>query len=360
MSISTNINIVNASGETEWTLKAKWHHVLFWCSYFMFWLIVSWSGSLINNVIFNITFLVFNIFPVYTILYYLMPKYLYAQRYITFTLLTIGLVLLSSTLLGVSLYIIHVLRDLPLENYFTFPAILGPTLGSVGTSVLFFMVAKLVKNYTLSEQKNKMLQHEKTENELKFLKSQLNPHLLFNALNNIYFLIKKDPDTAAETLAKFSDMVRYQLYECNEDNILLSQEIYYINNYVKINSLGKSETTDIKVNIGDYPNNLSISPLILVPLIENAFKHVSENDAGKNYIDIAIHFSDDRLICKTKNSFDKHKTDNGVIVNSKHLQHGGLGLTNLKRRLSLLYPNNHKLEITGSKGVYSSNLELKL
>jgi len=216
-----------------------------------------------------------------------------------------------------------------------------------------------MKNFMLSEQKNKTLQHEKTENELKFLKSQLNPHFLFNALNNIYFLIKKDTDTAAETLAEFSDMIRYQLYECNEDSILLSQEIDYRNNYVKINSLSKSETTDIKVNIGEYTNNQTISPLILIPLIENAFKHVAENEAGKKYIDIAIHFSDGRLVCKTENSFDKNKNEDMVNSND-HLQQGGLGLTNLKRRLSLLYPNNHKLEITELKGVYSSILKLKI
>jgi len=357
MSLALNKNVVNTINESEWTLKSKWHHLLFWSLYFIFWIIVSWTDSILDNIIFNVVFLVFNVFAVYTVLYYLMPKYLYTQRYVIFIFFTLCTILLSSSLLGFSLYMVHYLREIPRGDFFNFPLILGPTLGSITTSVVCFMIAKLVKNIVISERKNKTLEHEKTENELKFLKSQLNPHFLFNALNNIYFLIKKDPDIAAESLAKFSDMMRYQLYECNEDKIQLSQEIDYINNYIKITSLGKTETTAINVDILDETNKQEISPLILAPLVENAFKHVSENEEGNNFIDISIYFSGKQLICKTINSYDKHKKNNSNVVNENQ---GGLGLDNLTRRLSLLYPNNHQLEITESEGEYSSNLKLQL
>lgn len=287
-----------------------------------------------------------------------MPKYLYVRRYFTFTILAIFTIIVNAALLGLSLYVVYQLGNIPPGKFFNFPLILGPTLGSISTSVFVLMIAKLIKNYAQSEEKNKSLEHEKTENELKFLKSQLNPHFLFNALNNIYFLIKKDPDTAAESLAKFSDMVRYQLYECNEDKILLSQELDYINNYVKITSLGKVEITDINVRIEEDINNLKISPLILVPLVENAFKHVGENAAGENFINIDIGISDNKLICTTENSVDKTTMSKTHLEDSK--KEGGLGLPNLQRRLSLLYSNKHRLEIEEKERSYFSKLELEL
>jgi len=244
---------------------------------------------------------------------------------VAFAILTILTILTSAALLGLSLYIIYIMRGIEMGDFFKFPIILGPTLGSVATSVLVLLVAKLVKNYARTEQKNITLEHEKTENELKFLKSQLNPHFLFNALNNIYFLIKKDPDTAAESLAKFSDMVRYQLYD-----------------------------------IADEMSDLKISPLILVPLVENAFKHVGENEEGENYIDLSIKHIDGKLACTTKNSIAETTQIQNDKSTTSIKKEGGLGLPNLKRRLSILYPDKHKLEIKETAGSYSSKLELDL
>jgi len=360
MSLSMNIHTTNTNVDSSWSLRSKWYHFLFWGGYFIFWLMVTSNAPFLENVAFNLVFLSFNILAVYSILYYLMPKYLYVRRYFLFTILAVAMVLLSSALLGLSLYLLHMLLNIEHGAFFKFPTILGPTLGSVGTSVIFLMIAKLVKNNITSEQKNESLEIEKVENELKFLKSQLNPHFLFNALNNIYFLIKKDPDTAAESLAKFSDMIRYQLYECNEDKILLSQEIDYIKNYIKISSLGKSESTDIKVNIQEGLEELKITPLILVPLVENAFKHIGENDQGENYIDIDISMNENLLTCKTINSIGKkdlNKPDKKTIAQAKD---SGLGLQNLQRRLSLLYPNNHEYKIVNEKGSYASTLEINL
>lgn len=351
--------ILDTSKNAEWSLKSKWHHILFWSVNTIFWMAVSWEGPIMSNILINIVFLFFNALAVYSILYYLMPKYLYKQKYILFVCLFICILCFCAFLLGLSLYAVHNLRGISHEDFFSFPSILGPTLGSISTTVFIFMIAKLAKNNILSEKKNENLELEKTENELKFLKSQLNPHFLFNALNNIYFLIKRDPDIASESLAKFSDMMRYQLYECNEDKILLNQELDYINNYIKISSLGKSETTEIRVDIIESANGIMVSPLILIPLVENAFKHIGENTSGENYIDIKISLKTDTLECTVKNSVDKSKGSETkeVIYMQKG---GGLGLQNLKRRLTLLYPKNHILETNESVNNYTSYLKLQL
>lgn len=358
MSSAISIATREGTSQTSWTLRSKWYHIVFWASYFTFWVLVSADVPFVDNILVNILFLVCSIVPVYTVLYFIMPKYLYTQRYLIFIIITIGLIILFAAILGLALNILFAIRDIPGDDFLRYPYILGPTLGSVGTSVVLFMVGKLSKNYSQSQKKNITLEHEKTENELKFLKSQLNPHFLFNALNNIYFLIKKDPDTAAESLAKFSDMFRYQLYECNEDEILLTQEVDYINSYIQVASLSKAGITEITSHIEIEDSNLKITPLILVPIIENAFKHVGQNQEGKNFIHCAITLEGNTLNCETKNSTDNLDTPNSNSLNKNN--EGGLGLTNLNRRLSLLYPDKHSLALKELDGVYHVKLEIEL
>lgn len=341
----------------EWTFKKKWNHILFWSAYYTFWLLVSGPINL-TSILINLVFMLYSIIAVYSIIYYFMPKYLYKQRYVLFAFFFGFIILLCAGLLGISLYGLFILRGIPVDVFFSFPAILGPTIGSVGTSVFFLVMYKMVKDYITSERKNKILEHQKTENELKYLKSQLNPHFLFNALNNIYFLIKKDPDVAAESLAKFSDMMRYQLYECNEDKILLSQEIAYIQNYIRINALGKEESTSIEVEVGKMGAEIMISPFMLFPMIENAFKHVSENSTKDNFIKLSIQQKDGKLVCQTINSYDNLASED--LMDQELSKQGGVGMPNLKRRLSLMYPGNHRLEIDSDDNIYSTTLELNL
>jgi len=334
-------------------INKKWYHYLFWIAYFSFWLIIS-GGLEFDNIVINLIYVFFSIVSAYINLYFLMPKYLYPQRYITYFSSLILNIALFSALLGFTLFGYFSLNNLNVENFFTFPQIIGPTIGAISTTVVLLMVAKLVKNLVVAEQRNRDLELEKVETELKYLKSQLNPHFLFNALNNIYFLIKKDQDKAAENLAKFSDMMRYQLYECNAKKIPLKQELTYLQNYVEVISLGKTETTDINIVLQDCEENIEISPLLLLPLIENSFKHVEENLLNKKFIDINIELKNNELICETKNSIDS-ETEKSVDKSA-----GGIGMQNLMRRLSLLYPNKHNLNIKVSDEMYVAKLNVEL
>ncbi|MEL6864194.1 MAG: histidine kinase, partial [Bacteroidota bacterium] len=188
--------------------------------------------------------------------------------------------------------------------------------------------------------------------ELKYLKSQLNPHFLFNALNSIFFLIKKDPDQAADALAGFSDILRYQLYQTNSDQIPLADELESLQKYIQLAALRKSSDLDIKTKLPLSPNGAMITPLLLLPLVENAFKHTG-HDRGFIYIegdlmDHQFHFLVRNTASEEQNAMKQVEEE------------GGIGLTNIRRRLNLLYPNRHQLKIHKSSSEFSVDLSLDL
>ena len=128
------------------------------------------------------------------------------------------------------------------------------------------------------------LAKEKAEAELNFLKSQINPHFLFNSLNSVYFLIDKSNPDARQALHKFSDMLRYQLYEANGEKIPIEKEINYLQDYVHLQQLRKDENYKVQFNCSPDVKNFSIEPLLLIPFVENAFKHISHKTDGSNFV----------------------------------------------------------------------------
>jgi two-component system LytT family sensor kinase len=168
--------------------------------------------------------------------------------------------------------------------------------------------------------------------ELNFLRSQVNPHFLFNVMNTIYFQIDKGNIQARASVEKLSEMLRYQLYECISDKIEIGKELEYIKNYVAMQSLRMEKGTDIKLCIDDNLSGFFIAPLLLLPIIENAFKHISNfKNPEENKIHISLQNENEReFSVQVTNTFDKS-------INTKHLLNsGGLGMQNLKRRLEAL------------------------
>ena len=145
---------------------------------------------------------------------------------------------------------------------------------------------KLTKNWMSTRNREKELEREKLEAELKFLRSQMNPHFLFNTINSIFVLINKNPAVASQSLAKFSELLRYQLYECNEPQIPLNRELTYVGNFIELQGLRQDhDYIDLKVNIDNrHVDDFSIAPFVIIPFIENAFKHVSRRNERSNWI----------------------------------------------------------------------------
>jgi two-component system, LytTR family, sensor kinase len=193
---------------------------------------------------------------------------------------------------------------------------------------------------------------EKAETELNFLKSQINPHFLFNSLNSIYFLIDKKNTDARRTLLQFSDMLRYQLYDCNSSTIAIEKEVRFLEDYIKLQSLRKDQQYDVGMNVDNTVKGFSITPLLLIPLVENAFKHISHHHDARNFVQVELKRMNGTFTFTVENSKDDHQRITEPA--------GGIGLVNVKRRLELLYPGKHELSIDNSETKFKVALNIHL
>lgn len=332
----------------------KWTwHLAFWSAYTLFWHLVStpdprsWP-ALVTSIIFTLV----NAAAVYFNLYALMPRYLYGKQYGKYVGSLAANVVLSSVLLAALLYgWFFLISPESVVGFFSEPyQVIGSTVGSNTTAVFLTTAIYLLRRHVLMERRQKELEREKLETELKFLKSQLNPHFLFNALNNIYMLIRRDPEAAAEALAGFSDLLRYQLYETDDSRVRLAREMESLEQYVRLAQLRKSRSLQVSFQSPEQLNGEQVTPLLLLPLVENAFKHVSPTDG---FIRINSTVNDGALDFSITNNYEKSTEEN-------RNGDGGIGLANLRKRLQLHYPDRHKLTIDDTGGVYSLHLKLIL
>lgn len=289
--------------------------------------------------------------------YKLTPKFLYTRKigsFISYLLLLAFLNAVVTFLLA--LYIYQLVTGIP---------VFGSVLRTVS---LFFetvlidisliaisCIIKMISDHYFMEQQLFEIEKERVTSELNFLRSQVNPHFLFNVMNTIYFQIEKTNTEARLTVEKFSEMLRYQLYECTSDKIPIQKELHYIKNYVAIQTLRVEKDSDISLLIEDEMEDFSVAPLLILPIIENAFKHISNfKEAGKNRIHVTIKNHDNNtLIVEAINTYDQ-------AAGQKHLlQTGGLGIQNLQRRLELLYPGRHELNINKEENIFQTVLKLQ-
>lgn len=210
--------------------------------------------------------------------------------------------------------------------------------------------ASLAVHYYKQEKLQKETQKEKLTGELQFLKSQINPHFLFNVLNNMYSLSLKKSDLLPDVILKLSGMMRYMLYESEDKQVQLTSEITYLDNYIDLQKLRLLNNVDISVmKEGNFENKF-ISPMLLIPFVENIFKHGITHDTS-SYIFIYIKLDGDTLIFKTDNPFTGHKAKDKA---------SGIGIQNVRRRLELIYPQRHSLQTEILNGRYIATLVLQL
>jgi signal transduction histidine kinase len=196
------------------------------------------------------------------------------------------------------------------------------------------------------------LQKEKLETELKFLKSQINPHFLFNTLNNIYTLTVLRAESAPEHLLRLSEILRYMLYDCTADRVPLKKEIDYIRNYISLKLLKDSKGMNVKAELDDSQPDLLIAPMLFVPFIENAFKHSHVEDLAKGWIRIRLRTGEQTVHFEVENSLpEKGYTKDRT---------GGIGLENIKRQLELIYPGQYELQLGEKDETFSVSLKIRL
>jgi two-component system, LytTR family, sensor kinase len=193
------------------------------------------------------------------------------------------------------------------------------------------------------------LKQKNQEMELALVKSQLDPHFLFNTLNNIDILILKDPTEASNYLNKLSDIMRFILYETKTDKILLSKEIQYIEKYIELQKIRTSNLNYVSLLVTGGPGNRTIAPMIFIPFIENAFKHTT-NKKWDSAITINILIKDETILFECDNKYDPNR--------KAQQADNGLGNALIQKRLSLIYPENHILEIVDQNDLYSVRLTI--
>lgn len=219
--------------------------------------------------------------------------------------------------------------------------------------ILIVTISAIIK--TLSEfynnQQNKLIaETHRTTTELIYLRKQTNPHFLFNSLNSIYSLAHKKSDLVPDAIVTLSELMRYMLYETDNKTVALEKEINYIQNYIELQKLRLNNIENITINVHGEPKNKYIEPLLLISFVENAFKYGTDYK-GAAHVKIKIVIEENSLDFWVENKVENYKKD---------LENSGIGLTNIKSRLSLLYPEAHELKITETKKFYNVHLNLKL
>lgn len=202
------------------------------------------------------------------------------------------------------------------------------------------------------EKTHALLQKEHLEAQLRILQDQINPHLMFNVLNHIHILMQKNVDLASALLIKFSDILRYQLYECNQSHVILDREVKYLKDLVAIEQIRWGNELEVNCSWNITEEKCQIAPLLMVPFVENAFKHVSRLPMEKGFVNLTFRQLQNQLEFKIENSNSPRP--------ARKNKSQGIGLENVQKRLSLLYPERHKLFIEKTDKLFSVSLTLEL
>lgn len=291
------------------------------------------------------------------------PKLLMRKKTIQYIIV----LLLHLLLLGIimTLYCEYLLRFFPGIEQSHFTAISFGTRISYGSwtsyiisaagtmflMIFLFSIGYLAQKYFEVSRQKEAIQKQQMTAELSLLKSQINPHFLFNVLNSIYSLSLKKSDHTSVVVLKLSDLLRYMLYETQQEQVLLEKELQMIRDYMDIEQTRISRAHDIKVNISTDRNNYYIAPLILIPFIENAVKHGIDSMIEQSFLYIDISVKDRQLQFLCRNPYKWPQTEKA---------NGGIGLINVRKRLELIYPGQYQLTINNQDSVFSVSLLINL
>lgn len=344
----------------QWYAK-KWlvisFHVLFWILFFISPYLVKasiehdpnfhpdpadlYAALFLNNLMWLTLF--------YLNAYLFIPKLVYARRFGHYLITLLITFCLTGAWDGFAFYLL-----IP-GLHFRIARIWGFLLLELPTFIFIIIGSaafKLIADKIREQQRAKEKETENLKTELSFLRSQVSPHFMFNVLNNMVALARKKSDLLEPSLIKLSSLLRYMLYETDEDKVLLEKEIEYLKSYIELQAQRFGKNVDIHSNFEPVSDGFVIEPMLLIPFVENAFKH-GTGLVPKAQIDIRLNLERDRLHFCVRNRYNENET-------WEKDKTSGIGLTNVKRRLNLLYPNSHSLQITKEGGWFSILLELNL
>ena len=361
------------SNELRWRIM---RHLSFWLLWFLFqlflysfspspvlqeqsfWhrLLITWPDTLL--------YLIPSLFLAYTLMYVVIPQLILPGKYLMATVSTVLLIILTGAFsAGLSVTVIDYVRHLYADPvspaiaaehnppfYVQFGvAMLAGLRGSITVGGVAAAI-KLMKCFYEKQQAALVLEREKVNAELQMLKAQLHPHFLFNTLNNIYSFTQDVSEKASGMIMGLSQLLRYMLYECNKPLVPLDKELHMIHDYLALERIRYDEQLDIALQVPVLPARLMIAPLMLLPFLENAFKHGASRMTEHPWISLSVTVSDRLMIMKLINGKPAGQYDAAP----------GIGIANVRKRLESLYPDAHELQIIDEEEMYIVNLKMVL
>ena len=343
-----------------------YRHVIFWLVQYFFWtfwttiFFVGLTASLKFGLQYNGAFILHAVYT-YLIAYYFSPKYFETKQYVKFS---IAIFILS--LIAYILFVFYLLwffnqitgyfkgfressdhQQLLMSWYFSMNFI------STGPPAIctLFLTGKMMKNYYIKMEERQTIVKESANAEMQLLRAQVHPHFLFNTLNNIYsFALNKSPE-AGNLILKLKDTTKYMVYECDTALMPLQKEIKMLKDYLELEKVRYGKRLEIEINIDGECENKMITPLLMIPFVENSFKHGASRVLREPWIKLFIQADEDLLHFTLTNS---KPPEEAVYKNN------GIGLKNVKKRLALLYPEKHYLQIESTAHTFTVNMQIPL
>ncbi|MBT8232262.1 MAG: histidine kinase [Saprospiraceae bacterium] len=328
-------------------------HFSFWVLlYFFLVLVDKWPYPVWFKMIRHLIDVSFWVTIVYVNILYLIPKYLQVKKPILYLLSLLFVIVLISPIHITSMILLFK-NNTEDARYF------ADNQSTIFMLNLFVGLAstlyKILTDWLIHQNEKIALETQNLQSELKFLKSQINPHFFFNTLNNLYALTLKKSDSAPEIVLRLSEMMRYMLYESNEKQVSLEKEINYVKNYLELEKLRQGHKFDINFNLNGEIKDQKIAPLMFIPFLENSFKHGLDNQIKSGFVNIDLNLNESSVDLAIENSKPP-----SIPQKMPEKKSGGIGLKNVKRRLKLLYPQRHRLDIEEKPHSFKVFLNIQL
>jgi two-component system, LytTR family, sensor histidine kinase AlgZ len=339
--------------------KNLWVHLSFWCVYlsFNFYQISVFQRRIEEfdwgmGVIMIVSQFILTVAIAYINYFFLLPRFLERKRWMPYLLeFIIPFALIITARVIAQRYIVDGYTYQ--EKYFYSSTFIIQTAVITLFITIFISLLRFVSDWFELEAIKKEVQNEKLTAELNFLKAQINPHFLFNTLNNLYYLAYSKSENTTEVISKLSHVMRYMIYDANHERVMLDKEIEYMQNYISLERLRLNNQIPIDFTINGNTTGVEVAPLILITFLENAFKHGVTSTNAQSWVKILIQVDSGKLRYIVENSKGKNALhDNGGK--------SGIGLVNVRRRLELMYPSKHSLRVDDTDLRYYIELEITL
>ncbi len=336
--------------------RIAWH-IIFWIAYTVFIATVYGSferdyGQRFVEVLIQLPL---RIFVAYFTVYFLVMRVLLKKKYTLFAILLIISIFVFALLQRIIYY--EITFPLYYPDFLNSPLLYWPAIfkGIINlyTVTIALLSIKFLKQWYENQNIKQQLEKEKAQAELKLLKAQIHPHFLFNTLNNLYALTLKKSDKAPEVVLKLSHLLNYILYDCNARYVPIKKEVEMLQNYIELEKIRYGKRLMINFDVEGSLTGIQIAPLILLPFVENSFKHGTSGNIEKPEIEILLHTSPDEVIFQIENTKDSEKKQ-------EQSYQEGIGLKNVRRRLELLHYENYELTIEEKSDKFFVLLVIKI